>query len=144
MAYKMHWPVENLNWFHADGSTTENDLVKLTFENGQCLYVTLASVPDFPFHNPGWHIDNALLPVELTELKEQQGTSVSIFGITEGRCRMGNRLHLEMVPTSYWKDSLYFITESPITSLKPVRRPRQVPTLHLAGKAKVETSSDYH
>ena len=146
MAYKRYPPAKvpvNIWEFRSDGETAEDDLVKITLENGQCLFVAWRSHPDTRC-DATWRVDRTLLPQELDEVKRRNGQPWSSFSIPRSSGFIGRQLQVDMTPASNWRLAVLFTTSSLVRSIRPARRPRISQTLSLSGETEVTASSDYH
>ena len=146
MAYKRYPPQKvpvNIWEFGRDGEMTDDNLVKITFENDEFLYVAWRDRPDVQY-SAAWRVDEALVPENLISVRIEKGSYCATFSISEKSGFVGQQLRLDLAPGSRWRDSTRFITESAIRSIKPAQRPRKCRTLALTGKVETSTSNDYH
>jgi hypothetical protein len=134
MAYKWCKPRLSINQFGvtADG-VTDDDLVKITFENDEVLYVNWRDQPGVLW-SKAWRPDLELQPTTL-----KKGDWV----IDDSSGYQGYPLQLLFL-NSYWPTEEKFETDSKIKSIRPVKRPRQPLPSQLTGTASSRRINDYH
>jgi hypothetical protein len=118
MAYHRQPAKEYLKDIWADSDTTDNDLVKITLEDGSYLYVRHAV--RVGIENVEWKLDEALMPSNLQEHHRAHDNTRSVI-VTE--CVTTKPLVLTF-PTGYWRDNAIFTSNSKVATIRPVRRPR--------------------
>lgn len=118
-------------------STTDDDLILITFENGERLYVAWREQPEVN-HRVAWRIDEYLMPENLSNIRllnslmhERLSTG---FKVAKESGYVGQNLWLDMETVSNEPAPLSFYTDSPIARISQVSRPNAVPCTELSGK----------
>ena len=124
--------------------TTDDDLMKVVLEDGGVLFFALRRTPNV-VSDPKWRLDKRLLPENLTALlREHSLETRSDFVLSGYNATVGRLLRLDIEPSTHWRTTMWFMSESVVKSIRPVRRPNKPRIPILGGKMQFEQSSDYH
>lgn len=152
MAYKRIPPPKvpvNLWEFKAQNGTTKDDLVKISFDNGDELFVRIMKHPTYR-HEMRWVVDPKLMPASLCEYAKGDQCPVIPPGLDHpmsfkmgmNGC-VGYRMFIAL-PGGHWKTDWWFMTEGKVTSIRPAKRTTILKPTQLAGTRDSFTSRDYH
>ena len=141
---KVARPPLSIRDFFPTRGTTDDDLIKVTLEDGGVLFFVFKSTPNV-ISDPRWRLDRQLLPENLTAiLREYDLEPGSHFVLSDHTVTVGKRVRLDIEPSTYWRTTMWYTTDSIVKSIRPARRPRKASVPVLGGNMKSEESSDYH
>ncbi|HEX7483997.1 MAG TPA: hypothetical protein VF281_02490 [Candidatus Saccharimonadales bacterium] len=130
--------------FFRTRGTTDDDLMKVTLEDGSTLFFTFKSAPNV-VSDLKWRLDKQLLPENLTaHLQEHDLESRSDFVLSGYTVTVGERVRLDIEPSIHWRTTMWFMTNSAVKTIRPARRPRKASVQILDGDLQFDQSSDYH
>lgn len=130
MVYKYFPPLISIWEFGATPEgVTDNDLVRITFENDETLFVALRGEPDVP-GSVTWRLDKALLPTVL-----RPGLAIGGDWVIERKSgRVGERIMLLLARSDgLHRQDVRFRTDAKIESIRPARRSIQPQSEELTG-----------
>lgn len=137
-------PPLSISDFVRTKDTTDNDLMKVVLEDGGVLFFAFKKTPN-AVSDPKWRLDKQLLPENLTALlREHNLESQSDFVLSGYNATVGRLLRLDIEPSTHWRTTMWFMSESAVKSIRPARRPRRPSVPILGGDMQFEQSSDYH
>lgn len=118
--------------------------MKVVLEDGGVLFFAFKKTPN-AVSDPKWRLDKQLLPENLTALlREHNLESQSDFVLSGYNATVGRLLRLDIEPSTHWRTTMWFMSESAVKSIRPARRPRRPSVPILGGDMQFEQSSDYH
>jgi hypothetical protein len=137
-------PALSIGDFSPTRGTTDDDLMKVTFEDGGILFFSFKKTPNV-ISDPKWRLDKQLLPENLTALLQEHNLeSGSDFVLSDYTVRVGERARLDIEPSTHWRTTMWFTTDSVVKSIRPARRPHKAGVPILNGDLQFDQSSDYH
>ena len=138
MVYKREADPTNLFQFRRQPDTTDEDCVRITFEDGSRLYVAR--------QGGRWCVVPTHMPHELAELERTiHGKDFYVpepHNERRSAC-VGAKLELEMAEL-YWRARVTFTTDASIKSIKPSKLPAPAADLRLPGTHVTKHSDARH
>lgn len=133
----------NIWEFARSKETTDDDLMKVTFNNDDVLFFAWKDEPNAT-SSYEWRLDEQLMPSNLAAILQDNNLTKSGFIISRSSGYVGKTLHLNVIPAARWDVTMWFLTDATIKSIRPARRPRKPDTSAVAGKIHSIRSSDHH